>query len=579
VISLQQLNSFPAPQFVAALSGVFERTPWIAERVAAARPFRSHLHLHQAMCAAVEQAGIDEQLALIRAHPELSGGMRMCGELTPESAREQQGAGLAACTPEEFTRLQQLNAAYTQRFGFPFVLAIKGHDRASVIAALERRVGNTVEHERAVALREIGRIAEFRLAELVDEPLGPRIIAMAEELARLSDRADGLTCSYLTPAHRATAALLREWMLGAGLEVEVDAVGNVIGRWRDAAASARTLVTGSHYDTVVDAGKFDGRLGVLLPIAVVARLRGAGVRLPYTLTIVAFAEEEGVRFKSTFLGSRALAGRFDPAVLDSVDADGITMRQAMVSAGLDPAAIPKARLDPRTLLGFVEVHIEQGPVLLNEGVPLGIVTSIAGSTRCFVSITGLAGHAGTVPMHLRRDAAAAAAEVVLAIEKRCGGTPGLVGTVGQLQVPMGAVNVIPGRCELSVDIRADNDAVRDAAFASVVAESARIAARRQVEIQWRKVLEVACVPCAPEMQQRWADSIERTTGNAEVRRLLSGAGHDAMIMGQITAMGMLFVRCGNGGISHHPSETLSAADADVAAHAFEDFLLNFPVPL
>jgi len=577
VISLQQLNSLPPSQFVAALAGVFERTPWVAERVAAARPFRSHLHLHQAMCAAVEHAGIDEQLALIRAHPELSGGTRMRGELTPESAREQQGAGLAACTPEEFTRLQQLNAAYTQRFGFPFVLAVKGQDRASVIAALEQRVGNTVEHERAVALREIGRIAEFRLAELVDEPLGPRIIAMAEELARLSDRADGLTCSYLTPAHRATAALLREWMLGAGLEVEVDAVGNVIGRWRDAAASAGTLVTGSHYDTVIDAGKFDGRLGVLLPIAVVARLRGAGVRLPYTLTIVAFAEEEGARFKSTFLGSRALAGRFDPAVLDSVDADGITMRQAMVAAGLDPAAIPKAVLDPRTLLGFVEVHIEQGPVLLNEAVPLGVVTSIAGSVRCLVSITGLAGHAGTVPMHLRRDAAAAAAEVVLAIEKRCGGTPGLVGTVGQLRVPMGAVNVIPGRCELSVDIRADNDAVRDAAFAGVVAESARIAARRQVEIQWRKVLEVACVPCAPKMQQRWADSIGRTTGNAEVRRLPSGAGHDAMVMGQITAMGMLFVRCGNGGISHHPSETLSAEDADVAARAFQDFLLNFPV--
>src|SRR2546430_15981226 len=233
------------------------------------RPPRSTLFpyttLFRSMCAAVEQASIDEQRALIRAHPELSGRTRMCGELTPESAREQQCAGLAACTPEEFTRLQQLNAAYTQRFGFPFVLAIKGHDRASVIAALERRVGNTVEHERAVALREIGRIAAFRLAELVDEPLGPRIIAMAEELARLSDRVDGLTCSYLTPAHRATAALLREWMLGAGLEVEVDAVGNVIGRWRDAAASARTLVTGSHYGTGVDGGKVDGRLGGLLP--------------------------------------------------------------------------------------------------------------------------------------------------------------------------------------------------------------------------------------------------------------------------------------------------------------------------
>ena len=175
---------------------------------------------------------------------------------------------------------------------------------------------------------------------------------------------------------------------------------------------------------------------------------------PYTLDIVAFAEEEGVRFNSTFLGSRAVAGRFDSDVLDSVDADGITMRDAMVAAGYDPTAIPKAALDRAAALGFVEVHIEQGPVLL-EALPLGVVTSIAGSVRCLVSITGLSGHAGTVPMHLRRDAAAAAAEIVLAIERRCGGAPGLVGTVGKLEVPGGAVNVIPGRCELSVDIRAE----------------------------------------------------------------------------------------------------------------------------
>ena len=529
------------------------------------------------MCVAVERADTAEQLALIRAHPELAGRAAVRGELTPDSAREQQGAGLAACTPAEFARLQQLNAAYTQKFGFPFVLAVKGHNRASVIAALERRVENTAEHERAVALREIGRIAGFRLADLVDEPLGSRIIAMAEQLARFSDRQEGLACSYLTPAHRATAALIRDWMLGAGLEVEIDAVGNVIGRWPGAAANAPTLLTGSHYDTVVDAGKFDGRLGILLPVAVVAELRRAGVRLPYTLAIVAFAEEEGVRFKSTFLGSRAVAGRFDPAVLESVDADGVTMRQAMVAAGLDPAAIPAAAFDQRKLLGFVEVHIEQGPVLLNEAAPLGVVTSIAGSIRCLVTITGLAGHAGTVPMNLRRDAAAAAAEVVLAVEKRCSGTPGLVGTVGQLQVPAGAMNVIPGRCELSVDIRADDDLVRDAAFADVAAETERIAVRRKVEIQWRKVLDVGCVPCAPKMQQRWADSIRRITGSDEVRRLPSGAGHDAMVLAQITAMGMLFVRCGNGGISHHPSETLSAQDADLAARAFKDFLLNLPV--
>jgi beta-ureidopropionase / N-carbamoyl-L-amino-acid hydrolase len=576
VISLDDLNSLPAPQFAAALSGVFERSSWVADRVSALRPFRSRFDLHRALCTAVEQADTDEQLALIRAHPELAAKERMRGELTPESAGEQHAAGLGACTPEELARLQQLNAAYAKRFGFPFVLAVRGHDRAAVIAALEQRVGNTIEHERAQALREIGRIAAFRLADLVAEPLGRGIIAMADELARLSDRPDGLSCSYLTPAHRATAALLRDWMLAAGLEVEIDAVGNVIGRWRDSAASERTLVTGSHYDTVVNAGKFDGRLGILLPIAVVARLRGAGVRLPYTLTVVGFAEEEGVRFKSTFLGSRALAGQFDPAVLDRVDSDGVSLRQALASAGHDAAGIPAAAFDPKTLLGFVEVHIEQGPVLLNAGAPLGVVTSIAGSIRSLVSITGLAGHAGTVPMQGRRDAAAAAAELILAVEKRCGGTPGLVGTVGQLQVPGGAINVIPGRCELSVDIRADRDEVRDAAYASVVAESERIAASRQVAIVWDKALDIACVPCSPDLQQRLVESITRVTGQVSPPRLPSGAGHDAMVMAQVTPVGLLFVRCGNGGISHHPSESLSAEDAEIAAQAFRDFLLHYP---
>ena len=577
MITLEELNALPPPQFVAALSGIFERSPWVPERVARARPFSSVLTLHAAMCDAVDIASIDEQLALIRAHPELAGRAAIRGELTPESTREQQGAGLAECSPEEFARLQQLNGLYTQKFGFPFVLAVKGHNRASVISALERRVTNTIEHERTVALREIGRIAGFRLAEAVNEPLGSRIIAMAEQLALISERQDALVCSYLTAAHRATAALIRDWMLGAGLQVEMDAVGNVIGHWFGTAGSAPTLLTGSHYDTVIDAGKFDGRLGILLPIAVAAHLRATGVRLPYALTIIGFSEEEGVRFKSTFLGSRALAGQFDPAILDSVDADGISLRETMRAAGLDPAAIPSAALTPRNLLGFVEVHIEQGPVLLNESAPLGVVTSIAGSVRSLVSITGLAGHAGTVPMPLRRDAAVAAAELVLAVEKCCGGKPGLVGTVGQLQVPSGAMNVIPGRCDLSVDIRADSDEVRDAAFAAVLSESKRIATRRNVEIQWRKVLDVGCVPCAPKLQQLWAASIGRVTGAPEVRRLPSGAGHDAMVMAGITDMGMLFVRCGNGGISHHPSETLSVDDADLAARAFKDFLLNFPV--
>jgi allantoate deiminase/N-carbamoyl-L-amino-acid hydrolase len=575
-IPLQELNSMPAPQFVAALSGVFERSPWVPQGVAGMRPFNSGLHLHEAMFAAVMQASVDEQLALIRAHPELAGRAAVRGELTPESTREQQGAGLAACSPEEFSSLQRLNAAYAQKFGFPFVIAVRGHNPASVIAALAERIHNTADGERTVALHEIGRIAGFRLAELVDTPLGAQIMAMTEQLARFSEHEHELTCSYLSAAHRATAKLIREWMLAAGLEVHSDAVGNVIGRLHCKAPKALTLITGSHYDTVVNAGKYDGRLGILLPIAVAGHLRRTGMQLPYTLEIIAFAEEEGVRFKSTFLGSSAIAGSLNPAVLDNVDAAGITMRDAMLAAGLDPQAIQSAARDPKQLLGFVEVHIEQGPVLLSEGRALGVVTSIAGSVRGLVSIIGLAGHAGTVPMHLRRDAAAAAAEFVLAVEKRCREVPGLVGTVGRLEVPGGAINVIPGRCELSVDIRSDDDTVRDAAFADVVTQAESIAARRNVEIQIRKVLEIGRVPCAQQMQQRWADSIRRAAGVPDVRRLPSGAGHDAMVMAAITDIGMLFVRCGNGGISHHPAETLDENDADLAARVFMDFLSNLP---
>jgi allantoate deiminase/N-carbamoyl-L-amino-acid hydrolase len=227
------------------------------------------------------------------------------------------------------------------------------------------------------------------------------------------------------------------------------------------------------------------------------------------------------------------------------------------------------------LSGFIEVHIEQGPVLLSEDRPLGVVTSIAGSVRGTICITGLAGHAGTVPMHLRRDAAAAAAEIVLDIERRCSKVPGLVGTVGRLEVPGGAINVVPGRCELSFDIRSDDDSVRDAAFADIVAAAESIAARRKVELQIRKALEIGRVPCAQPMQQRWADSIRRVTGDADVRSLPSGAGHDAMVMAAIAPMGMLFVRCGNGGISHHPAEIMSEADADLAARVFIDFLTHF----
>ena len=575
MISLGDLNSCSSAEFVAALGGIFEHSPWVAERVLSLRPFESRLALHEAMSVAVLKASADEQLALIRAHPELAGRSAARGELTVASTREQKGAGLADCTADDLTRVRALNAQYWERFGFPFVLAVKGHNTASIIAALERRVTHDVAEERAVALGQIGRIAGFRLADLVDEPIGTQIMAMTAQLAQYSEQDAALTCSYLTPAHRHTAEQIRDWMLTAGLSVHIDAVGNVVGTLASAAPGARTLLTGSHYDTVVNAGRYDGRLGIALPIAVVERMRRAGTALPFSVQIIAFAEEEGVRFKSTFLGSSAVAGRFDPAVLESRDARGISMRDAMVSAGLDPDAIAAAARRREEIAAFVEVHIEQGPVLLSEDLPLGVVTSIAGSTRALVTIIGEAGHAGTVPMNLRRDAAAAAAELVLFVETRCSSVPGLVGTVGRLGVPDGAVNVIPGRCELSLDIRSGDDAARRAAFDDVIAELGRIGSRRRVDAEWRKVLEIDAVPCDAGMQSRWSESIARITGVSVPRRLPSGAGHDAMMMASLAPMGMLFVRCGNGGISHNPAESLDPADAQIAARAFQDFLTHF----
>jgi N-carbamoyl-L-amino-acid hydrolase len=575
MIDLARLNSVAAPEFVAALASIFEHSPWVPERVAAARPFASGVALHAAMSDAVMQAGEAMQLALIRAHPELAGRAAIRGDLTEASTSEQCGAGLSACTPGQYQRLQTLNAAYSARFGFPFILAVKGQTPDSVIAALERRVTHEESQERHVALLEICRIARFRLADLVDEPIGAAIIAMADDLARFSETTGSLTCSYLSPAHMDTAARIRDFMLAAGLDVHHDAVGNVVGVLPG--GSARQLLTGSHYDTVINAGRYDGRLGIVLPIAVAGALRRAAVRLPFSLQIIAFAEEEGVRFRSTFLGSRAVAGRFDPTVLDTIDAQGMSLREAITAGGQDVADIPAIARDPAQLLGFVEVHIEQGPVLLDAGLPVGVVTSIAGSMRSTVTVEGLSGHAGTVPMPLRRDAAAAAAEIVLAVERRCSAEPGLVGTVGKLEVPDGAMNVIPGRCHLSIDIRSGSDAVRDAAEADVSAEMQRIARRRNVTIEQSRVLEAPAIACAARIQDAWEASIRRVTG-APARRLPSGAGHDAMMMANLTDIGMLFVRCGNGGISHNPAETLSADDAAIAAAVFRDFLQHYKVP-
>jgi N-carbamoyl-L-amino-acid hydrolase len=403
--------------------------------------------------------------------------------------------------------------------------------------------------------------------------IGQEIMGRADHLARWSDMPGGLTCAYLTPAHRATAKQLRQWMSEAGLRTSVDALNNVVGRWPSDRPDAKTLIVGSHYDTVRDAGRYDGRLGILLPIAVAARLKAEGRSLPFHLEIIGFAEEAGLRFGTTYLGSSAVAGRFDPAALAATDKDGITVAEALRDAGLPADEIPDAARRSEDLLGYLEIHIEQGPVLLDAGLPLGVVTAIAGAVRRKLTISGEAGHAGTVPMGYRRDAAAAAAEIVLALEKICGSLPGLVGTVGQLAVPDGAVDVIPGRCELSLDIRAGDDRLRDEALADVEREMAAIAARRKVAIDNVDLLRAPAVTCAPAMLKRIADAVVKA--GVPVHSLPSGAGHDAIMFRGVTEVGMLFVRCGNGGMSHNPRETMTADDAELAALVLRDILLDY----
>jgi OHCU decarboxylase len=578
--TLADLNQLDTAAFVDLLRGIYEHSPWIPERAAAQRPFASPAALKLALQEAVSSASEAEQLSLLRAHPELAGKAAIAGELTAESTGEQAASGLNLCSPEEYALLHRLNAAYNDKFGFPFILAVKGPTgkgltRQAIIATFERRLKQRRQDELQEALRQVHRIAEIRLNELLGVELdyGPAVMAWAEELGAISDDGQGLTCAYMTPGHQRTAARIAQWMRDAGMDTHIDDAGNVVGRYAALDPAAKTLITGSHYDTVRNGGKYDGRLGILLPVAIVKQLNARGERLPYHLEVIGFAEEEGVRFRSTFLGSNAITGRFDMSLLDRSDADGVTMRDALQQAGHDPARIPAIARDPASLLGYVEVHIEQGPVLLEKGLPLGVVTAIAGSSRYLVELEGLASHAGTTPMAMRRDAAAAAAEIVLLVEQRCAKQGSLVGTVGQLQVPDGSVNVVPGRCRLSLDIRAATDLERIAAVKDVMDGIEAICARRGIEFAVELLVEAAAAPCAPRLMDQLGLAVQR----AGLPRfdLLSGAGHDAMAMAAVTEVAMLFTRCGNGGISHNPLETMTADDADIAARVLVDFFRNY----
>ena len=608
-LTLDQLNAAPLPEALQMLDGLYEHSPWIAERALAQRPFASLAQLKHAMTRVLDEAGIEPQLALIRAHPELAGKAMVSKTLTAESINEQTKAGLTNCTPEEFAHIQQLNAAYNARFGFPFILAVRGPrgtglTKAQIIEAFERRVHGHPDFERAECLRNIHRIAEIRLNDKFGfEPVdGQRVWDWQETLAQHSDpgyaEKGQLTVTYLTDAHRACAQRISHWMKDCGFdEIQIDAVGNVVGRYHPAAEAegfaagppqgetrppggqrpgqrrsvgAQYLITGSHYDTVRNGGKYDGRLGIFVPMACVQKLHAAGKRLPFGIEVVGFAEEEGQRYKATFLGSGALTGHFDPAWLDQKDADGITMREAMQHAGLCIDDIPKLQRDPAQYLGFIEVHIEQGPVLNELNLPLGIVTSINGSVRYQGEVIGMASHAGTTPMDRRRDAAAAVAELILYAEQRAAQDGDSVATVGMLQVPNGSINVVPGACKFSLDMRAPTNAQRDALAQDVLAKLNEICERRGVRHTLEETMRAAAAPSAPEWQARWEAAA--TALGVPIYRMPSGAGHDAMKLHEVMPQAMLFVRGENSGISHNPLESSTADDMDLAVKAFDHVL-------
>ena len=393
------------------------------------------------------------------------------------------------------------------------------------------------------------------------------VMARIEALATLSESSDALTRRFATPQHRAANDLAATWMRDAGMSVSEDDIGNVTGRYEALTPGAPAIMIGSHLETVVNAGRFDGMLGVLCGIACVEQLARQQIRLPVAIEVVGFADEEGVRYHSTYLGSKAITGAFPAENLDLLDADGISMRDALMNFGKKPELIEAAKRKPDDIAAFLEIHIEQGPVLERENLPLGVVSSISGATRMRVSLHGEAGHAGTVPMNLRRDALCAAAEAIVAIETVCSGQPGLVGTVGSVNALPGASNVIPGEVEFSVDVRAPIDSDREKAVDLIQQEIRQSAAKRNVEAAINILHNEPSICCDNAIVDALSEVVEKHCGSA--LQLPSGAGHDAAAMAEFTRAGMLFVRC-KGGISHNPAESVTPEDADAAVVALVD---------
>jgi allantoate deiminase len=393
-----------------------------------------------------------------------------------------------------------------------------------------------------------------------------RIIERCRLLAALSETQGQLRRTFLSPPMRDVHRLLREWMEAAGMQVCIDAVGNVRGVYAAGTETAERLVMGSHVDTVPDAGAFDGVLGVMTAMELVESLGGR--RLPFAIEVVAFSEEEGVRFGVAFLGSRALTGTLDAELLSRRDSRGISVEEAIRAFGLNPARLPDTRLDEGAF-AYLEFHIEQGPVLESLSLPLGIVTAIAGQSRATVTFFGQACHAGTTPMHLRRDALAGAARWIAFVERQARAMPGIVATVGAIEVLPGAANVVPGEVCVSLDVRHAEDRVRRCAVQSLRAAAERIALRRGLRVEWQPQLDEPSTPCDPALTAALSRSVE--AAGFPVHRMASGAGHDAMILARRLPVAMLFVRS-PGGISHHPDETVIPLDVEASLAVGAAFL-------
>src|SRR5579863_396522 len=397
-----------------------------------------------------------------------------------------------------------------------------------------------------------------------------RLIRRLDDFARFSDEDGRLTRLYLSKSHGEAARQFIAWCKEIGLDAKIDASGNVFARYEGKSPGAPALMLGSHIDTVRNAGRYDGNLGALAALAVVEELASRGERLDHAVEIVAFGDEEGVRFPTTLTGSRAFAGLFARSALDQKGADGVTMREALTAFGCDPDGIGALR--GRNIAGFVELHIEQGPVLEAENLAIGVVTAINGATRFHARVKGVAGHAGAVPMGLRRDALAAAAEMILLVEQRARIEDDLVATVGRVDVDPGAVNVIPAEARFTIDIRAPRDEQRRRAVSDISKRLSAIAATRHVELALTQTHEAGAYTCHPAIVAALKASVERAYGTA--RLLPSGAGHDTMVMGQLCPAGMLFLRC-KGGVSHNPEESITVEDAEIGLAALIDLTRNF----